>query len=165
MISCPTLQLITNEFLIGPIQAQASYFYRFSGGLHPFPTQRFVAELERIYGVLETRLLNRDYLAGAGRGTYSIADIASWSFVNAAGIAGIELEKFPHVYRWWDRIKERPAVRKGTMVPSGEEFPFGYKQVQQMAKQDPQGTEKREAPLREALQKAKDEFGYEYKFY
>jgi glutathione S-transferase len=148
---------------IGPTQAQANFFYRFAEERYAFPTQRFIGETERLYGILNARLANRDYLAGSDRGRYSIADIAVWPFVNAIAVAGIELEEmFPHVYQWWSRISDRPAVQKGTTIPSGQEFAFGYKQLKQKAKDDPEGTEAQERPLREALEKAKKEFGYEY---
>ena len=108
-------------------------------------------------------MADRDYLAGDGRGKYSIADIAIWPFVNAIAVAGIELKRFPHVYRWWDCIGERPAVQKGMTIPSGQEFPFGLKTVQRKMREDPKEIEERERPLRESLEKAQKEFGYEYR--
>ncbi|KAF2877951.1 glutathione S-transferase [Massariosphaeria phaeospora] len=148
---------------LGPIQAKANFFYRFQPQRHGFPTQHFIGETERNYGILDARLADRDYVAGPGRGKYSIADIPAWAFINAAGVTGLKLEKFPNIYRWWERIGERPAVQKGLKVPSGEEFAFGYKVMQKKAQEDPQGTEEREGPLREALEKAQKEFGYVYK--
>lgn len=89
------------------MQTQANVYYRFNPERYAFPTQRFVGETERHYGVLETRLANRDYIAGNGRGKYSIADIALWPFVDAIGVAGIDLERFPNVWSWWKRVGER----------------------------------------------------------
>lgn len=144
------------------MQAQANFFYRFNPDRYAFPTQRFVGETERLYGVLNTRLAGRNYLAGSGGGKYSLADIAIWPFINASAVTGIKLVNFPHVYKWWNRISERPAVQKGNMVPSGQEFPYGLKVLQRQTKEDPQGMEERERPLREALEKAQKEFGYVY---
>jgi glutathione S-transferase len=145
------------------MQAEATFFYRFCEERYAFPTQRSFGETERLYGVLDTRLANRDYLAGPGRGKYSIADIAAWHLINASAVTGIELEKFSNVYRWWDRIDERPVVQKGLMVPTGQEFPYGYKAILKKTKEDPQGTEQSERPSKEALEKAQKEFRYEYK--
>jgi glutathione S-transferase len=146
----------------GPMQAQANFYYRFCEHRYPFPSQRFVGETERLYGVLDTRLINREYVAGSGKGKYSIADIAIWPFINASAVTGIELEKFPHVYRWWDRISNRPAVQRGLKIPSGKEFAFGYKEILERAREDPQWVES-EGHLKEALENAQKELGYETK--
>ena len=63
--------------------------------------------------MLDTRLADRDYLAG----DYSIADIATWPWVKLHGWAGVEIDDLPHLQRWIDRIAERPAVQKGLEVP------------------------------------------------
>lgn len=160
-----SLVTATNNFhyeFIGPMQAQANFYYRFCDHRYAFPTQRFVGETKRLYGVLDARLADRDYLAGSGNGKYSIADIAAWPFINASAVTGIELEKFPNVYKWWDRIYERPAVQKGLRIPSGKEFAFGYKTILEKAKDDPQWN-KSETALREALEAAQKKFGYTYK--
>lgn len=144
------------------MQAQANFYYRFCEHRHAFPTQRFFGETERLYGVLETRLANREYVAGSGNGKYSIADIAIWPFIHSSAVTGIKLEKFPNVYKWWDRMYSRPAVRKGLAIPSGKEFAFGYRMVLERVKEDPQWADN-ETKLREALESAQREFGYEYK--
>lgn len=59
----------------------------------------------------------RDYLAGASRGKYSIADIGTWPWVKGYEFAGFtkeEMEPFPHLLKWIGRIAERPAVKRGT---------------------------------------------------
>ena len=84
---------------------------------------RFRNETLRVYGVLEIHLSGkytgepRDYLAGKGKGKYSVADIGTWPWVKGwerAGFAKEEMSKFPHVLKWIDRIWERPAVKAGT---------------------------------------------------
>ena len=112
--------------------------------------------------MLDTRLANRDYLAGSGRGKYSIADIAVWPFINASAVTGIKLEMFPNVYRWWDHIDKRAAVQKGLRVPSGEPFAFGYKTILKKMEGESQWIDS-ERPFMDALQKAREEFRYEYK--
>ncbi|KAI1246360.1 hypothetical protein MGN70_013259 [Eutypa lata] len=89
-----------------------------------FAIDRFKDETLRVFGVLEIRLSGRytgeprDYLAGAGKGKYSLADIRTWPWVNVwgkvSGFTGEEMEPFPHVLKWLDRIAERPAVQRGS---------------------------------------------------
>ncbi|KAF2735865.1 glutathione S-transferase [Polyplosphaeria fusca] len=148
---------------IGPAQAQANFFYRFHHTRQPFPIQRFVGETERCYGILNARLSTRDYIAGPGRGQYSIADIALWPFVESAGVTGIEISKFPNVFQWWERIATRPAIKRGMCVPSGKPFMYGYEAMKKKREEDPEGFEAAEEPLRSALEDARMEFGYVYK--
>jgi len=145
------------------MQAQANFYYRFCPERHPYPTQRFFGETERLFGVLEARLTNREYIAGPWRGKYSIADIAVWPFINSSSVTGIDLAKFPSILKWWERIEQRPAVMSGMMVPTGQEFPYGYKTVLERAAEDPQGTDQSERPLRDALVMAQQEFEYVYR--
>lgn len=127
---------------------------------YAFPTQRFIGETERLYEVLDSRLSDREYLAGARNGKYSLVDMAVWPFIDASAVTGIKLEQFPHLHQWWDRISRRPGVRQGTMVPSGLEFPYGYRALQIQAKENPEQMEEREKPLRDALQGARLAFGH-----
>ena len=60
------------------MQGQANHFYRLAKERIPYPTQRYVGETERLYGVLDHQLKDRDYLVGPGKGKYSIADIANF---------------------------------------------------------------------------------------
>ncbi|KAF1847099.1 glutathione S-transferase II [Cucurbitaria berberidis CBS 394.84] len=146
-----------------PMQSQANVFYRFNPERYAFPTQHFVGETERNYGILNSRLADRDYIAGSGRGQYSIADMAIWPLADALNVSGIELSRFPNVYAWWERVGERPAVKKGVCVPSGESFARGHAKVQEAKELDLKAWEEREGPLKEALEKAQKEFGYVYK--
>lgn len=83
---------------------------------------RFHNETLRVYGVLEIRLSGkytgepRDYLAGKGKGSYSVADIKTWPWVKnweKSGFKKEEVEQFPHLLKWVDRIAARPAVQAG----------------------------------------------------
>lgn len=99
---------------IGPMQGQANHFGRFAKEKIPYAINRYLEETKRLYGVLEIRLKDRDYLAGPGRGTYTIADINAFGWVNIHGFAGIEsLDPWPQVKAWVERINERPAVKTG----------------------------------------------------
>ncbi|KAF2104469.1 glutathione S-transferase II [Rhizodiscina lignyota] len=147
---------------MGPMQGQAGQYYRFLKERIPHPTQRYVGETERLYGVLDARLAGRDYIAGQGKGKYSIADINTFGWVNGCGLAGINLEQFPNVYAWWERVRARPAVEKGLSVPSGAPSPFGWRELQKKRAEDPEAA-KAEEPLKEALEAAKKQYNYVYK--
>jgi len=70
-----------------------------------------------LYGVLNTRLEGRDYIAGENRGEYSIADIACWPWVSRFEWQEVDLKAFPNVKDWYLRIAARPAVQAGYSVP------------------------------------------------
>ncbi len=58
----------------------------------------------------------REYLAGNGKGKYSVADIGTWTWVKGwdkTGFTKEEMSPFPHLLKWVDRIAERPAVKTG----------------------------------------------------
>lgn len=89
--------------------------------------ERFKNETLRVYGVLEIQLSGkytgepRDYLAGPGKGKYSVADIGTWPWVKGwpfSGFTDDEMKPFPHLLKWIDRIAQRPAVKRGT----GEDY-------------------------------------------
>ncbi|MDB5987190.1 MAG: glutathione S-transferase [Nevskia sp.] len=103
---------------IGPMQGQANVFLRYFPVQLPAVIERYQKETTRLYEVLETRLQGRDYLCD----DYSIADIASWSWVNFHDWAGIPLDRLPNVSAWFDRIEQRPAVQRGLCVPGGKKI-------------------------------------------
>jgi len=85
--------------------------------------QRYANETLRVYGVLEIHLSGkytgqpRDYLAGNGKGKYSVADIGTWPWVKnweRSGFTKEEVSEFPHLLKWIDRIAARPAAQLGT---------------------------------------------------
>ena len=78
---------------------------------------RYQNETKRLYTVLDSQLKDKDYLAGAGRGDYSIADIANWSWVRSYDWAGVEIDDLPNLRSWVDRIAARPAAEKGVNTP------------------------------------------------
>ena len=143
-------------------QGQANHFLRAAAEKIPYPIQRYVGEAERLYGILDARLADRDYVAGAGRGKYSIADISLVGWVNASLFAGIGLAgQFPHVKAWLDRVLARPAVQKGFLVPSGEPWRIS---VASLEKAEREGSEdgKKLAEARKLVAEAKEKYGYQY---
>lgn len=98
---------------IGPMQGQANVFYRYFPEKIPAVIDRYQNETRRLYQVLESRLHDREYLCGE----YSIADIASFTWVNVHSWAGVPLDGLPRLSDWRDRIRARPAVQRGLAVP------------------------------------------------
>jgi glutathione S-transferase len=106
-----------------PYQGQVNHFKRVAPEKIPYAIQRFANETLRVYGVLEIRLSGkytgepREYLAGKGKGKYTIADIGTWAWVKnweRSGFTTEEMGEFPHLLKWIDRIADREAVKTGT---------------------------------------------------
>jgi GSH-dependent disulfide-bond oxidoreductase len=98
---------------IGPMLGQVHHFSRSNKGMAPYAEERFAKEAHRLYGVLDRRLADREFVADA----YSIADIALWPWISRFDWQKIDLRQYPSVKRWYEAIAQRPAVRKGYEVP------------------------------------------------
>ena len=98
---------------IGPMQGQAVVFERYFGEDVPAARNRYKNESRRLYEVLNTRLAEREYLAG----DYSIADIANWAWVKTHRWARIPVDGLEHLQRWIDAIAARPAAQRGLEIP------------------------------------------------
>jgi len=110
-----TLQwLMLQMASIGPVLGQTHHFVKFNPGKAPYAEARFKTEAARLYGVLDARLRDHEYLAD----DYSIADIATWPWVSRFEWQQIDLAQFPHVARWYHAIADRPAVQRGYDVPT-----------------------------------------------
>jgi GSH-dependent disulfide-bond oxidoreductase len=97
---------------VGPMFGQANYFFRLEEKV-PYAIERYHKEALRLYGVLEKALGQNEYLAGK----YSIADVATYPWVWRHEMHHVKLEEFPHVKAWYDKISERPAVKRGMDIP------------------------------------------------
>jgi GSH-dependent disulfide-bond oxidoreductase len=97
---------------VGPMFGQANYFFRLEEKV-PYAIERYHKEALRLYGVLEKALGQNEYLAGK----YSIADIATYPWVWRHEMHHVKLEEFPHVKGWYDKISERPSVKRGMEIP------------------------------------------------
>jgi GST-like protein len=93
---------------MGPMMGQARHFISYAPEDQSYGAERYRKESRRLFNVLEYRLQQSSYLADE----YSIADIASWPWAKGARLLGIEMDSFPAVARWSERIEERPAVRR-----------------------------------------------------
>ena len=98
---------------IGPFLGQAHHFLKFNPGKAPYAEERYHKEAKRLYGVLDKRLADREYMVG----DYSMADIATWPWISRFQWQKIDLDEFPNVKRWYRTIAGRPAVQKGYHVP------------------------------------------------
>lgn len=100
------------------MQGQSNHFNRYAPEVIPYAKKRYLDETKRLYGVLEIRLADRDWLVGSGRGKVSIADLNVFPWVRIHKFAGLEsLDEFPRVKAWVERTLERPAVQAGIAVP------------------------------------------------
>ncbi len=97
----------------GPMLGQAHHFLKFNVGKAPYAEERYGTETKRLYGVLDRRLAEVEYVAG----DYSIADISIWPWASRFEWQQIDLNEFPNVLRWYRAIAARPAVQKGYHVP------------------------------------------------
>ena len=104
---------------LGPMAGQVSHFVNYAPnfpGDHSYSEKRYKNEYDRLLGVMDNILSEREYLAG----DYSVADMASFPWVTAYKRYEIDLNKFKEVRRWFDTMKNRPAVRKGMDVGKDE---------------------------------------------
>lgn len=97
----------------GPMLGQVHHFVKYNKGKAPYAEERYSNEAKRLYGVLDRRLAEVPFVAGA----YSIADIAIWPWASRFEWQGIDLAAYPSVLRWYREIAARPAVQKGYHVP------------------------------------------------
>jgi GST-like protein len=104
---------------LGPMMGQANHFKVYAKDKIPYAIDRYMKEVNRLFGVLDHRLADREFIAGE----YSIADIASWSWVIASERLGQPLEEFPNLKRWHDTMNARPAVQRGR--DAGKELQSG----------------------------------------
>ncbi len=95
---------------LGPMAGQLSHFVSYTRQDVPYAHKRYADEYDRLLGVMDVRLRDRDYLAGE----YSIADIACFVWVRPYRRLGNDLDKFKNLRAWFDAIKKRSAVRVGT---------------------------------------------------
>ena len=98
---------------VGPMMGQANVFYRYFPEKIPPVIDRFQGECKRLFRVLDGHLKDHEYLAG----DYSIADIANWAWVRTHRWSGLEIDDLPHLKRWRDAIRARPAVQRGIERP------------------------------------------------
>jgi len=103
---------------LGPMQGQANVFYRYFPEKLPSAIERYQNETRRLYGVLDARLSDNEFLTG----DFSIADIAHWSWVRIHNWAGVNIDAFENLKRWLSQLEARPALARGAAVPHATSF-------------------------------------------
>lgn len=98
---------------VGPMFGQYGHFHAYAPEDLPYAKARYAKEVGRLHRVLDKRLGEAEWLAGA---TYSIADIATFPWIRNPARRNIDLAEFPNLQRWHDAIAARPAVQRGVAV-------------------------------------------------
>ncbi|MGH7784388.1 MAG: glutathione S-transferase N-terminal domain-containing protein, partial [Candidatus Binatia bacterium] len=93
---------------LGPMLGQNHHFNGYAPEKIPYTIDRYLKETERLYGVLDERLADREFVAGA----YSITDIAAYPWIVPHERQGQNLDDFANVKRWFETIQRRPAVQR-----------------------------------------------------
>ena len=107
---------------LGPMLGQVHHFIKFNAGKSAYAEERYYNEALRIYGVLDKRLGESQFVAGSD---YGIVDISIWPWISRYEWQNIDLNKFSNILRWYKEIASREAVIKGYDVPSmGAEIPI-----------------------------------------
>lgn len=99
---------------VGPMMGQANVFFRYFPEKIQPAIDRYQSEVRRLFEVMNGHLANHAFLAG----DYSIADIANWAWVNVHEWAGVGIDDLPHLDRWLEQIRARPAVQRGMERPA-----------------------------------------------
>ncbi|MFQ8430351.1 glutathione S-transferase N-terminal domain-containing protein [Amaricoccus sp. W119] len=102
---------------VGPMAGQAHHFLNYAPAMEPpndlpYAKDRYRREVGRLYGVLDRRLADRDYVAGS----YSIADMAIWPWARGWEKQQQDIADWPNMGAWLDRVGERPAVQAGVTL-------------------------------------------------
>ena len=97
---------------LGPMAGQNHHFVQYAPEKIPYAIDRYVKETNRLYGVMNKRLADREFLAGA----YSIADMAAYPWIVPWKRQQQNLDDFPNLRRWFNAIRERPATERAWAV-------------------------------------------------
>lgn len=101
--------LILQVAYVGPMLGQAHQYLFYHRGKSKFAEEKTKGYVEHVYSILEKQLIDKEYIVK----DYSIADIAIWPWVDRCERHEINLENYPNIKRWYDKISIRPAVIKG----------------------------------------------------
>ena len=101
--------LILQVAYVGPMLGQAHQYLFYHRGKSKFAEEKTKGYVEHVYSILEKQLIDKEYIVK----DYSIADIAIWPWVDRCERHEINLEDYPNIKRWYDKIAIRPAVIKG----------------------------------------------------
>ena len=97
---------------LGPMAGQNHHFVQYAPERIPYAMERYIKETNRLYGVLNKRLADREFITGA----YSIADMACYPWIVPYERQQQDINQFPHLKRWFETIAARPAVQRAYEV-------------------------------------------------
>jgi len=100
---------------VGPMLGQAHHFNIYAPEKIAYAMNRYTKEANLLYGVMDRRLGESEYIAC---GEYTIADIAIMPWLRSYKNQGVEMDQYPNVKRWFEKISARPAVQRGLAVLS-----------------------------------------------
>ena len=109
---------------VGPMLGQAHHFRTYHGEKIQYAIDRYTSEGKRLYGVVDRRLSQSKYIAGDD---FTIADIMNLPWLMLSRGQGVDIAEYPHVARWIDELKARPAVHKGLSIPGRDDRPMDDK--------------------------------------
>jgi GSH-dependent disulfide-bond oxidoreductase len=98
---------------VGPMLGQTHHFRLYAPEKVEYAINRYTNETKRLYGVINKRLESNSFIAGK---EYTIADIATWPWIRSWKNQGVELNDFPAVKEWFEKIEVRPAVKRAVTV-------------------------------------------------
>ncbi len=99
---------------VGPMFGQLSFFTHFAPEKIPYAIDRYTKETYRQYAVMDKQLSKHEYIAGS---LFSIADVAIFPWVGAYDFMGTSLDDYANLKRWFELVKQRPAVQRGMVIP------------------------------------------------
>ena len=114
---------------VGPMLGQAHHFRIYAPEKIEYAVNRYTNEARRLYGVIDTRLSQHEWLAGD---QYTIADIATFPWLRSWQNQGVELDDYPNLKRWFNAIAERPAVKRGVEVLANARKPLHDDKAREM---------------------------------
>ncbi|MCH9845920.1 MAG: glutathione binding-like protein [Burkholderiaceae bacterium] len=98
---------------VGPMLGQAHHFRIYAPEKIDYAYDRYTNEAKRLYGVLDKQVQKHPYIAGK---QYTVADIATFPWLRSWQNQGIDWKNYPALKDWFDRVSERPAVKRGGIV-------------------------------------------------
>ncbi|TPX10106.1 uncharacterized protein E0L32_001303 [Thyridium curvatum] len=113
----------------GPMMGQATHFNRYTYEPVPYGSWRYTAEGRRLNSVLDKQLSTHPYVAGD---RLTIADMAVFLYTTSATWCGVDINEYPHVKTWHDKVAQRPGFQKGLQIPTP--YPFGNGAVEDPTK-------------------------------
>lgn len=117
---------------LGPMAGQNHHFVTYAPERIPYAMERYVKETSRLYGVLNKHLAGREFIGDE----YSVADMAAYPWIVPYERQQQDLNAFPNLKAWFERIAERPATKRAyalakeindtpTVTPDAHKILFG----------------------------------------